>query len=492
MAKRFETGIIDKLINKKLLGKRVLDLPLRSLYPKVRNEHTGMFVDRLYFPKSKFDKVVANIYERCMPGLKYFMWDENVYWAREHGYTLGEKMFHSFRHAPIALLHSMAQAVHPYGWLEAQRRDAYFRRVETLMPGVKIPDWAQQNRRVKDVDVNSINVPLDSFGNILKEATPTQHMNTSLYAVVYNLVNQRNQIGFASQRLFYNEKLRGDFYANGLLTKKEREVIHGWYADTQNESMKQRIDGLSEKERAEYERNKERWDKNFEEFYPELKNRTHNKILHKFDEPYFERNMQEIRGAIFTSKWIESVDKFNSEEIQQIHEFFLNGNTSAFFSQNSADEESQPTELYKKFVNELGFPDIFQIDRFTTYPPEKQFYDLMDKNWGINFDTVESYRAQYINLIKNNPNTEASSLVLEEVYNPLFRHLLKEKFNYDLGQTDSFVLRAVNDGASLNELNEIAHGARENVYLTSKSVLENMVNTQVREIVKTFVWKGNL
>ena len=70
----------------------------------------------------------------------------------------------------------------------------------------------------------------------------------------------------------------------------------------------------------------------------------HNPIMHKFDEPYYERNMQDIRSSIFTSKWIELVDKFTQEEIQDIHEFFLNDKTEVFFKLSGHSEEVKEAE----------------------------------------------------------------------------------------------------------------------------------------------------
>lgn len=487
MAKRFEKGIIDNLINVKLLGKRKLGLPLKYNYENTAMKKNGRLMDMLYFPKTQLDKFVGNVYERCMPGLKFFFWDEQVKWARHHGWTLGEKFFHSFRHAPNIQLHSLAQLVHPWGYLEGQRRDAFERKVDGLIPGMKVPDWAHETRRVKDFDVNSIRVPVESLNMVFAESTPAQHLSRSMYFAPQYFLLQKNAFGYPAQRLFYNEDLRGDFYKNGYKTKEDKDIIHGWYANSQDDSLRDRVECMSEKERVEFEKNKERWDNNFEEFYPELSNKTFNPCVHKYEEPHFERNMQEIRSGIFASKWIEKVDRFSGEEIHAIHEFFLNENTEAFFTQESKDDEVQPTELYKKFVKELDFPDFFEIDRFTTYPPEKQFYDLLDSNWGIDFDTVETYKNHYIQLIKNNPDTEASSLVLEEIYNPLFKSYLKEQLNEDLSQTQSYVLLALEKGKSINELNEAAKGFRENVHITSTQVLDHMVQNQVRKVVKTFL-----
>jgi hypothetical protein len=385
MSKFLEKNLIDKLINGKLLGKRKIDLPVKYFFNRKRDVYQNRFIDTLYNPRNKFDKIVGNFYEKCMPGLKLLFWDNLVREARYTGYTLAEGLYGNLRHTAIARFHSMGQQIHPYGWLEAQRRGAFFEPYYCLMQGISCPDWAQETRRTKDLDLNSVKTPFDAFQQVVEETTPSQTGEAGRYVSLFHLFEQRHTIGYVGQRLFYNEELRGDFYRNGHLTQKDRDIIHGWYCNAQNDSRKQYTDNLSQEEREELEKNKARWDKNLKEFFPELDNTTHHKILHKYDEPYFERNMQEIRCTIFTNKWISCVDKFTQDEIQLIHEFFLNENTNAFFTRETKEDQMEPTELYKKFVQELNFPNICEIDRFTTYPPEKQFYDLMDKNWGINF-----------------------------------------------------------------------------------------------------------
>jgi len=492
MAKRIETGIFDRLINAKLLGKRKLGLPTKHYYEVVQSRH-GRMADILLFPKNRLEKMIGNIYERFMPGMKLLIWNEKVEFARDEGLTIGERMYHYFLHAPAVQMHAMAQTVHPFAYLDLQRRDACIRQTEVLMPGITVPEWANQLKRAHDFDFNSIKIPNNAMDMVLKESTPSPHHRKQLYFAANNMaIHSQHTFGRVGQRLHFNEDLRGDFYQNGYVSESDKKIIHGWYANSQTDSLKDRIDNLSESERAEYEHNVKRWKKNYAEFYPEYQNTIHNPILHKYDEAYYERNMADIRSSIFTSKWIQNISKFSSDEIQSIHEFFLNENTSVFFTQSNVDEEYKPTALWNKFAETLNFPDIFKIDRFIAHAPELQFLDILDKNWGINFNTVDNYRAHYIQLIKNNPDTEGTSLIKEEVYNSLFRHLLKEKYNYNVAQNESFVSKALQEGVSIKELNEIAQSARESVHITSYSVLENMINTQVRKVVKTFNFKAKL
>lgn len=492
MAKRFERNLLDRLINEKLLGKRKLGFPLKYYYTNVQFEGRSLFYERIFFPKSKFDRLLLKIYERCLPGIKLFIWDENVREARERGYTLEEKMYHHWRLTPFIHMFGLSQMVHPWGWDLSQHKDAFIRRVDTMMPGIEAPDWANQTRRAHDLDFNSIQVPFKAFNNILEESTPAPHMNLPAYFAPQHYLTHRHNIGYAAQRLFYNEDIKGDGYHNGYLSEKDKNIVHGYYANSQGDSQKDRVDNLSESERAEFEKNTQKWDQILKEFFPEVSTSVRNPVMHKYDEQYYERNMNEIRSSIFATKWINATEKFSAEEIQNIYEFFLQENTGRFFTQDHEhqNEEYKPTPLYEKFIQELDFPDFYDIDRFTTYPPEKQFYDIMDRNWNVNFDTVDTYRAEFINAIKNNGNPECNSLVMEEIYNPLFKNLLKEKYNYKLAQGSSFVVEATKNGVSIGELNEIAKAARENVYLTSHKVLEQMVNSQVRKVVKTFLWKG--
>src|SRR5262249_12124002 len=156
------------------------------------------------------------------------------------------------------------------------------------------------------------------------------------------------------------------------------------------------------------------------------------------------------------------------------------------FEQANHMEEYKPNDFYKKFIAALDFPDLFKIDRFIMVTPEQQFYDLMDQQWGINFDTVDTYRNRYYNLINFDPSQPAAILIKEEVFNPLFREVLENKYKFQASQNESLCLKAVEKGVSLNELSQIAESSRENVLITQIEGLKRMVDTQVRKVVRTF------
>ena len=195
--------------------------------------------------------------------------------------------------------------------------------------------------------------------------------------------------------------------------------------------------------------------------------------------------MNDIRSTIFTSKWIEALDnrKFSEEDLIKIQSFFLNNDSSSFFETN--EEGIQANETYKKFIEELNFPDILSLDRFRAYPPEKQFYDKLDEQWGINFETVDVFRRLYLSMVgSNNYTQEETNLILEEVYNPLFRKFLFMKYDYNLNQDESVVAAALKNGVSIENLQEMSNQAAENVNLTSSANLSKMVYNQIRDILK--------
>lgn len=471
-------------LNLNLLKKRKLGVAVKYNYDAPTLE--CRFYDRLIFPKNFFDKLIGSVYEKFLPSIQFFIWNEKVQWARESGYTLTENFFHHFRHANAITMHAIGQMLHPYGLLNAQRRDQMIRRTETLLPGIEIPDWAQETRRVHDLDYESVMAPFKATNEVNRESTPAPHINFSTFTTVHNIFEGRWQMGYSAQRLYFNEELRGDFYRNGLITENERKIIHGWYGDSQGHSQKDRIDGLPENERAEVLKRMERWTSNFRKYFPEVFDSVKtNKIEHKYEEPYYERNMNDIRGSIFTSKWLDAIERrvFNEDDQKNIEKCLLEGDNHGFFT--ISDGEVKGNETYIRFIKEFNLPDVLKLDRISAYPPEKQFIDALDKNWGINFDTVDTYRRLYLQMIKsNNSDSKVNSLVLEEVYNPFFRKVLQNQFKYEVKQTESFVLKAIEKGASVEELTSLSESASGSTFVSSSRNLNRFVYGQIREIVR--------
>lgn len=489
---RIEKGILDKLINGKLLGKRKLGLTVQTHFEAPRSRLETLLHDKLYYPKTKLDRLIGNCLERVLPGFQFFVYNEEMRWVREAGYTLSEKFHHSFRHEPPVQWYALAQMVHPFGYLEHQRRDQSVRRIQTLMPGIEVPDWAHEYKRRPDFDMNATQVPFEAMRHVLRESTPSPHYEVPDFNAIHHVMNNMYNFGFWAQRLFYNEDLRGSFFNTGYISKSDKEIIHGWYADAQRDSQKDRIAAMSDEERADHYKQQERWNANFRKFFPEFyKDFRYHTINHKYEEPYYERNMQNIRSSIFTGKWNSALEKraFNDDEIRDIYEFFLAGATEKFFTRENEDEEYQATPLYTKFCQELNFPNILSVDRFVSYTPEQQFYDLIDKHWAINFSTVDAYKRLFLQMSSKNTNSSLNAYILEEVYNPVFRLILKDQYSVEGSQTESFVLKAVEKGASVEDIQGLATKAQENTILTTGKTLNEMIESQVRKVAKSLTFK---
>lgn len=150
-------------------------------------------------------------------------------------------------------------------------------------------------------------------------------------------------------------------------------------------------------------------------------------------------------------------------------------------SSRFADGEVKGNETYIRFIKEFKLPDVLKLDRISAYPPEKQFIDALDKNSGINFDTVDTYRRLYLQMIKsNNSDSKVNSLVLEEVYNPFFRKVLQNQFKYEGKQTESLVLKAIEKGASVEELTSLSESASGSTYVSSSRNLNRFVYGRIK------------
>jgi len=449
---------------------------------------------------------LSSVYERCMPTIQYFVWDPHVRKARETGWTVQERSFHSYFRVKNIMFQAYNQSLHPWSYYDRQRKDQFTRRVETLLPGYEVPDWAQDTKKMPDVDLDSLMMQFEANRIVEQESTPKPHYNfNSLYFAPQNWTIQRNNFGFYAQRLFYNENIRGDYYKFGYSNKEDTDIMNSWYSNSKNNDLLSE-EAMTREQLDEKRSQVNKWVNNVYTFYPEYKNTKIRNMHHKIDEPYFERNMDNIRDAAFASIWIKALKEnaFTQEEVDQIHEVFLNKNDEHFFEYNEELKTYLPTKLYNKFVDIMNFADVFELDKFTGYIPEHQFLDKLDSYWNINYYTVDAYRSKYHGMIEESNvadilNNEAfvenngTHLVSEEIYNPQFREILSNKFrNLNLNENQSYVMHAVSQNLTdLANLNELAQQARDSIHITSRTVRNDYINNSVRKIVSTFTFIPN-
>lgn len=450
--------------------------------------------------------MLSSAFESCLPGLTYLIWRPIIEEARAKGWTLQESLYHRFWRGENIMYHIHAQMMHPMPYLERQRADVY-RRFGTLLNGSKVPEWAYHHKRAVDFDFAGFENPMRGNEEVMHEMTPKPHYGNPNYMSVSHFINTRWFAGFWAQKMFFNEKPRGNILT-GYYKDVDLKVMDGFYARAKNRNdLKDELE--TEKVVKQTLENKERWDRNFNEFFPEF-DLKRTKAPQKIQEPYYERTVAEIRNSIFLQKWSRALENktFTTDEHTQIFEFYLHSRSEIFWTQNESDGLFQPTPLYLKFVQTLDLPNVFDINKYTANPPENQYIEKMELNYGINFATVETYRRMhidYLSQIKENDKVNPLEykrlriLMGEEVYNPIFRKKLSEMRATPSQSTDvvestshtSFVATMFTEqGVNSLDAMEAAYGeARDQVHFTTREVQEDFMK-RVREVVKTFIFKS--
>lgn len=429
-----------------------------------------------------------------MPSIEYFIWRDQIKNARSSGWTVQERYFNNFfRGYKNAYFHAYAQGIHPFGYNERQRGDHFVRRMETLIPGIEAPAWAYNQKRTPDFDFASVLNVFEAYQTMHSEATPKPHYNSSDWNNLAHLFNQRFQGGYYAQRLFFNEEIRGDRYHLGPFGEVDKNLQSSWYADSNN-SYLWKMQNYGEEEAKMIQENAKKWINILDRHYPEFKDVNCESVTHKFNEPHYERNVRDIRMTILMERWVEAVqgNKFSAEEIDEIKSFMYTENTSSFFNMN-AEGAMEVTPLYTKFVQTLGLPCVFDINRFTGTIPEHQYINKMDVNYGINFYSVNTYRKNLVSMTNTDDFRKLSttvkgvslrSLVAEEVYNPLFRRAVAANAN---GNASGVIELLKENPSNLNNLVQQFHATREELGLFNHQNFERFLG-KVRAVVSTFTF----
>lgn len=451
----------------------------------------------IYFPKNKFEQTISNTFESMLPSLQYIIWNPITRWARAAGWTEQEKIAHNFWRGGNMMYHSYAQSMHPLAYIERQRGDNFFRRVETILPGIQAPDWAQHQKRAVDFDFEGALNPYRAMHIVEQESTPKPHYGYGYPSSITHIGNYRYLLGYWAARLFFNEEPKGTL-GRGYYTKEQLEVMDSWYANCENnEQLKDKNKSTEELEVMKHQA--EKWVKNIEQFFPEYAKYEVPVSTNIIEEPYLERTAEEITNSIFIQKWVTALENktFSDREIQDIYEFYVHNNDSVFWVVNHEDGLYGPTSLYTKYVNTLGLPNVFELNKYTAKVVELQYRDTLINNYNINLNTVEQYRRQHNKFLAElgKQRDDVSSLnhkrlrilITEEVFNPLFRKSLSEKAG---GAPGSYVVHlfSTHGQSVLDNLESIHSEIQQQLPFLNREVHNNYLG-RIRNVVKTFPFK---
>ncbi len=446
----------------------------------------------IIFPKNRFQKLVSYAFERSLPTLQYAIWNPVTYHARKSGWTEQEKLHHNFWRGDYMMYHSYAQSMHPMGYLERSRADAFVRRVEDILPGIECPEWALHHKRAVDFDFEGAMNPYKAMDIVEEESTPKTHYGISYPTSICHVGNYRYLIGYWAQRLFYNEEIKGNLQ-NGYYTEEQKKNLNSFYAN-RGDYQKVNKKNLTPEEVQERQKNIDKWTKLIQTHYPEVNNYKFHAAPAKFDEPYYDRTVKDIINAIFIQKWSNALERgvFSQEELQSVYEFFLHQRDDVFWTKSEEDGLYHPTGLYQKFVKTLNVPSVFELDKYTSKVVEAQYNDKLQINYGINYSTVDQFRRQHARFLKDLYASNKLSagdikrlraLVSEEVYNPLFRSKTK---SLSSGTSGSYVVAAYKEkgGAVLDALEDLHKQTQEELYFINRENQENFL-ARLRTVVKS-------
>lgn len=450
----------------------------------------------IFFPKNAFEQAFSNTFERMLPSLQYFVWNPITRWARASGWTEQEKLAHNFFRGGHMMYHSYAQSLHPMAYLERARGDNFFRRLETILPGIQAPDWAQHQKRAVDFDFEGALNPFRAMNIVEQESTPKPHYGIGYPSSISHIGNYRYLLGYWAAKLFHNEVPRGSL-GRGFYTEEHLETLDSWYANCENnEQLRDKQKSMEELETMKSQAQK--WINNINQFFPEYANIEAQNITTIIEEPYLERTVEDIVNSIFLQKWATALENktFNDKEVQDIYEFYVHNNDNVFWVVSEEDGLYHATPLYTKYVNTMGLPNVFELNKYTAKVVEQQYKDILTNKYNITLNTVEQYRRQHSKFVAelkqkvDVPSLEIKRLrilITEEVYNPVFRKALADKAG---DATGSYVVHLYNSHgqAALGELENLHKEIQHQLPFLNKEVHNNYL-ARVRNVVKTFPFK---
>ena len=392
----------------------------------------------------------------------------------------------------------MAQAFHPMAYIERARADSFVRRPLDYLPGIECPEWAQHHKRAVDFDYEGVTNPDLAQITVEHEMTPIPHYGQMYPTSITHIGNERYNLGFWAQRLFFNEELKGNFQ-NGHYTEEQKKYLDSPYT-SYKDFLLQSSKSENKSEQKEIDENRERFSKLIQTYFPQYKNVKIMPSPQKFDEPYYDRAVREVANSIFINKWVNAMNNkvFTNEELQSIYEFYIHQRDEVFWVLSEEDGLYKPTPLYEKYIQALNLPSIFSLEKYTAKVVELQYNDLLQINYGINFGTIKefynklySFRRQTEKLKLPYSETKVlDQLINEEVYNPLFRSKLSSHVE---NKENSYVVALYQSKGSeaLQILAKLHTETKDELYFVSQEHQDNFLS-RVRNIVKTFPFKASV
>ena len=388
---KFEVNLLDKIINRGMLGKRQLGRPTKF---NIVNKQGRGALELMYKPRNRFEEYIGKAIHGVLPMLSYFTYRFHVMRARESGMKLEDTYHQKFFREPYHTWHIYAQYFHPWTLQERVRDVHFYRRPKTLFKGFTVPDWAQSHKRQgTDMDVEYSRQAWEkAMQEFQSEWTPMPFVGDRLEPNIINWF-RFEQVGKGfSSRLFYNEEPKPSWHRHGgHLEDKEKTLYSFKYGDQKHEDVLG-FDVTTEEGRKGLQAEVDRWRTMTPEIHKSMGlpdgNLQFTKQKYISNEPHFQRVMTHYRQYVFQQNVSKAIDSgLISEDDFNASRAFLNENGLSSGTMISMGEkgllDGEPGyESFKRVLNAIGLDD-FRIDYTTTKPLEDQILHYFDAKFNI-------------------------------------------------------------------------------------------------------------
>lgn len=385
-----EYGLLDKIVNKGLLGKRAIGKPLK--YNIVNKWNRGV-LEMMYQPRNQFEQVVGKVIHGFLPLVSYFTYKFHVERARVAGQRVEDTYHQKFFREPYHTWHIYAQNFHPWTLNERVRNVTFYRKVKTLYKGFKVPDWAQDHKRDGwDVDVYSRQAWDNAMKEFNSEWTPMPFGGERLEPNAINWLRVE-QIGKGfSSRYFYNEVPNPGWHRHGgHLDDKDKTLFSFKYGDQKHDDVLG-FDVSTQEGRDALDAEVNRWKQMTPEIHESFglaegpDSWSNKKYIS--EEPHFQRALTHYRSYRIhqaVNDAIESGDLSQEDYDASRHYFDEMGVPSASLISMGGKGMLSGDESYESFrrvLNAAGLGD-FEFKTNTPQPLEDQLIEHIDRVFDV-------------------------------------------------------------------------------------------------------------
>lgn len=387
---RFETSLLDKIVNRGLLGKRSLGRPLKALY---KNKHQIGILEIMYKPRNKIEAVIGKFIHASLPALAYFTLRFQIEKTRESGLRIEDQYHHKFFREPYIYWHIYAQNFHPSTLHERIRNVHFYRKPRTLFKGFKVPDWAQSQKGEAgfEIDMYSRELWDQALTEARSEWSPAPFNNPRVEGIALNWFRFEQYGKGHSSRLFYNETPNPMFYRHGGHFD-DVEGLHSFkYADQHHEDILGFDTTTTEGRKAliaEIKRYRTMVPELFEHDTPENLDELSFDGKYVSKEAHFQRMFNHYRKHVFNNHVREAVEsgKITEDDASAAKAFFdhdgLPSASMIALGQKGLLSGKAGYSSFVRLLDAVGLGEFKRCPR-TAMPIEEQFTKLLDSTFKI-------------------------------------------------------------------------------------------------------------